>query len=664
MTDQNERVAVEELLSWLRDYAGRRLNSFLMDERRCMPPHLVLEFAERGLLGIGAPRKWGGLGLSTLSCMRVFAQLGGIDLSIASFVGVHTVLGTRPIAQFGSRSLQAQWLPRLSQGRVLGAFAITEVSGGSNPRAMAAEARPIDGGGLRLDGTKEWIGNGSWAGVITVFAKEFASDGRPLGISAFAVPGDAPGLRHGAEALTMGMRAMVQNRVHFEGVQVPQEARVGEAGQGLQVASDAMNYGRLGIAAMAGGAMKRCLQLWHRFADRRVIATGPLLANPVTLRRMSEVAAATQAIDALVEGLARLRDTGTDLPDVAYMACKVLAPELLWQTVDHAMQGLGGRGYMEANGLAQLLRDARLLRIFEGPTEALTAAIGADVSTDPSGLTTLMDSIGARGFQQRLERVLAAAADRGAGSELRSTRYRLGHATSWMILQGFVDVWAREGSPESQQVARWAALRSEQAIKEVSSDPWAAIALTSEEISQRVRGVALAIGEVHPVLADEERGLDRELSLPEAAKEAASRASRDALPTSQTGAVPAPPAAGHEAPRAAADATWDPEELEAWMCESLASALRIPVEEVDPATPFSELGVDSAHALALIEKLERRMQRSLDATLMWSYPTIGKLVRHLADAEPGAPESVAPSAGVGELTRQLAAELAGGNSDD
>ena len=277
-----------ELIDWLRFYANQRINSRLIDERRCIPPYIVLDFGKQGLLGMQVPQKYGGLGLSYRDTVRVFEQLGAIDLTLASFVGVHHALGTRPLMNFAQASLRDQWLPLVAQGRELAAFAITEPGAGSNPKAIASTATPNPQGGWNLHGEKVWIGSGAWAGIINVFVQQLDQNQQPLGITGFAVSQDTIGFLQGPEALTMGMRGMVQNSILLKDVPVDSQQLLGEPGAGMDVAQDAMMFGRLGLGAISVGGMKRCAQLMLRYAQRRSISTGSLLNNPITLIRINE----------------------------------------------------------------------------------------------------------------------------------------------------------------------------------------------------------------------------------------------------------------------------------------------------------------------------------------------------------------------------------------
>ena len=259
-----------------------------MDERRCISPGVILDFGNQGLLGMRVPQQYGGLGLGHQAMLQVLEQLGAIDPTLALFVGLNNVLGVRPILRYAQPELREQLLPQLATGRELAAFALTEPGAGSHPLGMTSKATPT-GDGWNLDGQKIWSGSAAWAGIINVFVKQYDADGNSIGVSSFAVRKGSPGLRQGPEALTMGMRAMVQNTVFLDNVSVDSSQLLGEPGAGMEVAQDAMMYGRLAIAAASVGGMKRCAQLMLSYSSRRSISTGTLLSNPVTLTRLDSV---------------------------------------------------------------------------------------------------------------------------------------------------------------------------------------------------------------------------------------------------------------------------------------------------------------------------------------------------------------------------------------
>jgi natural product biosynthesis luciferase-like monooxygenase protein/amino acid adenylation domain-containing protein len=460
--DSQERAS--EIVRWLRDYVSTRLNSQLIDERRCIPPYVVLDFGNRGILGMEVPRSYGGSQLSITDSLRVMEQLAAIDLTLASFVGVNNVLGVRPILHFASQSTRERWLPLLAGGRELAGFAITEPGAGSNPRALQSVAIPTDQGWL-LRGQKSWIGNGSWAGVLNVFVKNEAAPDTDS-MYGFVVAQGTSGLRMGPEALTMGMRGMVQNSVYLEDVPVAKEDLLGEAGAGFAVAQDAMLHGRLGLAAMSVGGMKRCAQLMHRYASRRTVATGRLLDNSVTLVRLSELTMAITATDLLVRRLAGMLDASKKVPIEAFIICKTSGPEFLWSAADSLVQLLGGRGYTENNVAPQLLRDARLLRIFEGPTEPLSIFLGSCVLHGGNEFHELLcGELGAPAISQAL-RVAATdigerhARHRRTSEDLATSRWTstlVGELAKWALLWAVSSEFAGKNPHDSyQRASDWA----------------------------------------------------------------------------------------------------------------------------------------------------------------------------------------------------------------
>lgn len=371
--NQQSKTRTDDLLEWLRSYAKKRINSRLIDERRCIPPYIVLDFGNRGLLGMQVPPKYGGMGLSNQDTLLVLQQLGAIDPTLASFVGVHNVLGIRPLMNYASDQLRDELLPLIATGRELAAFALTEPGAGSNPQAISAKAIPDSNsqGGWRLQGNKIWIGSAAWASAINIFVQTFDAEGQYLGVSGFVIRQESKGLRQGPEALTMGLRGMVQNAVYLDDVSVNSDHLLGELGSGMKVAQDAMMHGRLCITAASLGGMKRCAQLMLRYAKCRTISTGRLLKNPVTLAKLTDLTESIVAVESLVTRIAKLLDEECYIPVEAYAACKIVGPEFFWQAADSLIQMLGGRGYIETNIAPQLLRDSRILRIYEGPTETL-----------------------------------------------------------------------------------------------------------------------------------------------------------------------------------------------------------------------------------------------------------------------------------------------------
>jgi alkylation response protein AidB-like acyl-CoA dehydrogenase/3-oxoacyl-(acyl-carrier-protein) synthase/acyl carrier protein len=509
------KVRADELIAWLRDYAETRINSRLIDERRCIPPYIILDFGNRGLLGMQVGEEYGGLALNHRDTFRVFEQLGAIDLNLAAFVGVHHVLGTRPIQKYASDRVRAELLPTIARGRELAAFAITEPGAGSNPRAIATTAIPDNSGGWKLQGEKIWIGSGSWAGTINVFAQMLDADGQPIGISGFVLRQGTKGLQQGPEALTMGMRGMVQNSIYLNDVAVSPEYLLGQAGKGMEVAKDAMMMGRLGLGVVSLGGMKRCAQLMLRYSQRRSISTGRLLDNPVTKVRLSNLTNAITALETLTFAIADLLDLGCDVPEEIYTACKTSGPELLWQAADTLIQLLGGRGYIETNIAPQILRDARLLRIFEGPTETLNMFLGSRILNKGEELKQfLSESLFAPEIAQRLFDGAAQIKQTLSWRGDRSSTWvyvRTGELATWGILLAAVrGAFDRSGGDERLGSAtRWAELQFEQKLNSILAGiPGELVLFDADTIVERISDYTANIGDLEQTSAGEDRELD------------------------------------------------------------------------------------------------------------------------------------------------------------
>ncbi len=382
----------DAVILWLRDYASRRLDLALWDERRSIPAHVVGDFARVGLFGLNGEREFGGLNLSSSDCLRVSEQLGAIDLSLSISFLLQSFLVTPPIRDFASPEIKARWLPELVSGKTLGSYCLTERGAGSDPRRIQTSAHEQPNGDWVINGEKIWSGNAAWAGVLVVFARAFDTNGTERGISAFVVDRDTSGVLQGPEARTMGLRAMVQNSMRFENVRLQAGHILGAPGEGLRIAHGAMMFARLVIGAICLGALKRCLAVVLPFVRERRISTGPMANNPTVLAQLQGCFADCLALETLVEHAGRKLDEGAVLPDEWYAALKIVAPETLGRGVDTCLQLLGGRGFIETNTVARVYRDARVLRIFEGPTETLAAFLGARFRTNPAPFLDILSA--------------------------------------------------------------------------------------------------------------------------------------------------------------------------------------------------------------------------------------------------------------------------------
>jgi alkylation response protein AidB-like acyl-CoA dehydrogenase len=515
------RQRADTLLDWLREYASVRINSRLIDERRSIPPHIILDFGNSGLLGMQVPEVFGGLGLRHVDHLRLFEQLGAIDQTLAAVVFTHGVNGTRPIQFHARPALRDLLLPRLASGRELAAFALSEPAAGSNVGGIASQAQSDGQGGWRLRGLKRW-NSSSWAAVISVFVRDVDERGRPGGLTGFVVRQGSPGLRIGPEALTVGLRGSVQNSLLLDDVPVGPEHLLGERGRGMDIAEDALSVGRLCIATVCAGALKRCAQLMARYCGRRTVASGRLLDNPVVLAALGELTARVVALDALVDQVARRLDVGQSVPPEIPMAAKIIGAEGLNWAAGQLMQFLGGRGYMENNLAPQILRDARLWSIGEGASEPLTIQVGRKtrltdaiagyLRSDPAGveLAQLL-SESASEIGERCLNLSGGFADRSSAQLWADTL--IGQVASDAILLAA----AREAHRQSpsEHLARsvdWAAIRLGRRLRRArAGSPEERLMARASEIDATLALFAASIGDVEQTLAGEEDELDQYL---------------------------------------------------------------------------------------------------------------------------------------------------------
>ncbi len=438
-----------ELIPFLRDYANTRLNSRLADARRCLPPQVVLDFGRQGLFGLRVPRDLGGLELDWRAGGSVVEQLATIDLTLAMMVGIHNELGIGPILRWGTAQAKADLLPPLATGRMLGGLAITEDGAGSNPHAISSTAMPLPGGAWRIRGEKILVGNGSWAGVINVFARR-DDEGSRKGIIGFTVMTDSAGVRMGPEMMTMGMRAIVQNRIRFEDVRVEAPRLLGSPDGNFEVAEHTFQMARLGLAIAATGAIKRCAQLLVRYGSRRKIWTGPLGKNTVFCGALRAILDAVEVLTRLCSVVTEALDQERPVPAEMFFVCKILGPEYLWFAADNLVQWLGGRGYLESNEAPQILRDARLFRIFEGPTETMKVQLGSMWQSGTGELREFLSAL--PGGEEVVPRIQEACDEIWAtpsppGLSLGQHAFSRRHAIGALVAEGVA--WALLADPAS-----------------------------------------------------------------------------------------------------------------------------------------------------------------------------------------------------------------------
>ena len=622
--------SADDAIDWLRQYARTRIDSRSIDERRTIPPHIVLDLGNRGILGMQVDRSWGGLGLGHRDMFRVISQLATIDSTLAFFAGLNNTLGILPIMRHAQPALRDELLPQLATGRMLAAFAITEPGAGSHPRAMMSRARRIEGGDWLVSGHKCWSGSSAWAGIINVFSRR--ADG--AGMIGLAVRPGTPGVRIGAEELTMGVRGMIQNSIHLDRARISDACRLGELGQGMTVAQEAMNSARLGIAAICTGVMKRCAQLMHRYGARREISTGLLLDNPLSRQRLGDLRHRIAGLNAFVDHLASDLDDGGDVPEDALLVAKILGSELLSQSVDEMMQFLGGRGYIETNLAPQIFRDARLTRIFEGPTETLLVHLGSRLLNGSDDLPNYLErNLGAAVLARELRELGEQMMDDGLTNAVHLggaahaaiwVAYWFGAVAQWALLLAVVERAATLRRVDDATLD-WAQCQHELAIEAAQRQMRLRSALpTSVQLSDWALSNELDIGSIEQTVPGANQQLDPLLRVADAV-----RADNDERATHDRENLDAAPRQVMPEPVRLVERELG-YSIERWLMDWLDERLKARGLSLRPATTFAEIGLDSILAIELTMEFNATFSVAVDASAVWDYPSISTLAAYLA----------------------------------
>jgi hypothetical protein len=303
--------------------------------------------------------------MSTFAWILACEEIAAEDMGMAISLSVH-ILAQLPILTFGTDAQKDRFLPPMTAGRHLGAFALTEPGAGSDASAIALRAERGDDG-YALTGTKVWITNGADAEVIIAFATIDRSLGRD-GITAFVVERDTPGFRVGSHERKMGIRDSVSTELIFDGAKVPLDNRLGEEGQGLKVALSALGAGRIGIAAACVGLARAALEHATRYATQRSQFGRPIADQEMIQAMLADAAVAVEAARLLTWRAARLRDAGQPINAASSMA-KMYASDAAMRVATDAVQIYGGAGYSRDNPVERFMRDAKGAQIYEGTNQ-------------------------------------------------------------------------------------------------------------------------------------------------------------------------------------------------------------------------------------------------------------------------------------------------------
>ncbi|XP_070093290.1 complex I assembly factor ACAD9, mitochondrial isoform X2 [Equus przewalskii] len=427
---QEELNEINQFVAPVEKFFTEEVDSQKIDREGKIPHETLEKLKSLGLFGMQVPEEYGGLGLSN----TMYARLGEIislDASIAVTLAAHQAIGLKGIILAGSEAQKAKYLPKLASGEHIAAFCLTEPASGSDAASIQTRATlSEDKKHYVLNGSKVWITNGARANIFTVFAKTSIVDSDNSvkdKITAFIVERDFGGVTNGKPEDKLGIRGSDTCEVHFENTRVPVENVLGEVGGGFKVAMNILNSGRFSMGSAVAGMLKKLIEMTTEYACMRKQFNRSLSEFGLIQEKFALMAQKAYVMESMAYLTAGMLDQ-PGFPDCSIEAAmvKVFSSEGAWQCVSEALQVFGGSGYVKDCPLERILRDARILLIFEGTNEILRMYIAltglqhagriltARINELKRGnVTTIMETVG-----QRLRDSLGRTVDLGLTGKL------------------------------------------------------------------------------------------------------------------------------------------------------------------------------------------------------------------------------------------------------
>ncbi|MEU1556462.1 acyl-CoA dehydrogenase family protein [Streptomyces scabiei] len=367
-----EQTAVRRLA---RDFVEREIAPHVVawDRAEQVDRALVKKLGEVGFLGLTVDEEYGGSGGDHLAYCLVTEELGRGDSSVRGIVSVSLGLVAKTVAAWGDEEHRRRWLPGLTAGEYVGCFGLTEPGTGSDAGNLTTRA-VRDGGDFVISGTKTFITNGTWADVVLLFARSTDAPGHQ-GISAFLVPTDTPGLTRRPIHGKLGLRGQTTAELVLEEVRVPASALLGPEGKGFTVAMSALAKGRMSVAAGCVGIAQAALDAAVRYAGEREQFGRTIAHHQLVQELITDIAVDVDAARLLTWRVADLVDRGQPFATEASKA-KLFASEAAVRAANNALQVFGGYGYIDEYPVGKLLRDARVMTLYEGTSQIQKLLIG------------------------------------------------------------------------------------------------------------------------------------------------------------------------------------------------------------------------------------------------------------------------------------------------
>ena len=361
-----------------RDFAQNELLPGVIerDEQQLFPTNEIKKLGDLGFMGMMVDQKYDGAGMDTISYVLAMEEISKVDASTSVVMSVNNSLVCWGIETFGSEEQKEKYLKPLAKGEIIGAFCLSEPEAGSDATSQKTTAIEKENHYL-LNGTKNWITNGSSASVYIVIAQTDIEKGHK-GINAFIVEKEMEGFVVGVKENKLGIRGSDTHSLMFTDVKVPKENRIGDDGFGFSFAMKTLSGGRIGIAAQALGIASGAYELALKYSKERKAFGKEISKHQIISFKLADMATEIEAARLLCLKAAWLKDNKKNYDQASAMA-KVFASEVAMRTTTEAVQIHGGYGFVKEYHVERLMRDAKITQIYEGTSEIQRIVISRSV---------------------------------------------------------------------------------------------------------------------------------------------------------------------------------------------------------------------------------------------------------------------------------------------
>lgn len=350
-----------------------------LDEKEEFPRAILQEIAQADLSGLYIEEEYGGYGGGSFDIVLALEQFARGCVGIATSFAANA-LGAYPIILSGSQELKQKYLPLIASGEKYAAFALTEANAGSDASGIQTTA-VLDGDEWVLNGTKQWITNGGEANIYSVIAITDPSKG-PRGATMFVVEDTDPGFSYGHKEKKLGIRASATRELIFKDCRIPKDRIIGRQGAGFITVMKTLDKSRPGIAILGVGLAQGALDEAVTYAKQRVQFGKPIISFQAVQHLLADMAIETEAARSLVYAAAKHIDAHPKDMSKASSMCKVFATDVAMKVTTNAVQVLGGYGYMRDYPVEKMMRDAKILQIYEGTNQIQRNVVGQELNKE------------------------------------------------------------------------------------------------------------------------------------------------------------------------------------------------------------------------------------------------------------------------------------------